>query len=182
MTNKTPRSFEGQHEGEYIVLWIEKHWIKYIRSLSIILVAGIIPGAITTSVTLMLVGTDTVVTNIIFLFLSLYELFVLLYAYIVLISDILDLFIVTNERIVDITQANLLERTISDTPLDNIQDVSASCKGFLPTILNFGSITVQTAGKTAEFTMNLIPDPFEKSKKILELINAQKNLDAPHEG
>ena len=176
------QSFEGQREGEYIVLWIERHWIKYIRSISIIVVAGIIPGAITASIALIMGSKDLLITNTIFIFLYLYELFVLLYTYIILISDILDLFIVTNERIVDITQISLLERTVSDTPLDNIQDVSAACKGFLPTILNFGSITVQTAGKTAEFTMQLIADPFDKSKKILELINAEKALSPTKEG
>jgi membrane protein YdbS with pleckstrin-like domain len=176
------QSFEGQHVGEFIVLWIEKHWIKYVRALSILSLAGLIPGAIAYGVTILLVGKEVAITNSVFVFLYLYELLVILYTYIVLLSDELDLFIVTNERIVDITQVSLLERKIADTPLEKIQDVAASSKGFLPTILNFGSITVQTAGKTAEFTMNLIPDPFGKSKKILELINMGKTLPPIKEG
>lgn len=168
-------TFEGQRSGEQVVLWIEKHWVKYFRALSLLVIGGLIPALIVYTVTFLFVKNMTVVHGIL-TFLYVYEIFILWYVFVELMNDELDLFIITNERIVDITQVSLLERKIADTPLEKIQDVAAECKGFLPTVLNFGTVRVQTAGKTSEFQMSLVPDPFGKSKKILELINIQKNL------
>ncbi len=169
------KTFDGQRSGEYVVLWIEKHWIHYIRSASLLVIVGILPGVLVYYLGIWIFPS---VVSPILSFLFLYELFVLLYVFIHIVNDELDLFIITNERIIDITQISLLDRKIADTPLDKVQDSSAREKGFLSNILNFGTITVQTAGKTAEFTMELVPDPYTKSKQIMSLIKSNAKLDS----
>lgn len=81
----------------------------------------------------------------------------------------LNMQVVTNQRIVDITQKNFLNHTTSELNLSRIQDVTAEIRGFLGTFFNYGNIYVQTAGETARFEFNNVPDPHKIAKLILDL-------------
>lgn len=165
--------FLEQRENEQILLWVEKHWIKYIRVLGIFIFMGIIPGLAIYLVS-MFAFQNKFFLALMMLFILTYELFILLYSYIHLMLDELDLFVVTDQRIVDITQENLFHRKVADAALESVQDATAESKGFEATILDYGDIAVQTAGKKSEFMMDLVPHPFSTSKKILEIVARYK--------
>lgn len=170
----------GQRDDEQVILFIEKHWIRYLRIGSIFFIVGIFPGILTYIILgMMTVSLQTFHYTMAIFFM--YELFILLYMFMEIVNDELDLFIITNRRIVDITQVGLLERHVADTPLENIQDVTASSKGLMETLFGYGTIRVQTAGKKTEFLMNIVPDPFEKSKKIMELMRIHKEQQYTNE-
>jgi len=57
-----------------------------------------------------------------------------------------DVFIITDERVIDIDFKNLIYKNITSTKLDNIQDVTYSVSGPLPSLLDYGNVLVQTAG------------------------------------
>lgn len=57
-----------------------------------------------------------------------------------------DAFIVTDERIIDVDFKNLIYKNITYTKIDNIEDVTYSVSGFLPSLLNYGNLLIQTAG------------------------------------
>ncbi len=167
--------FTEQRPDETIVLWIEKHWIRFVKVLSLFLFLGAIPGIAIFFVATMAFTDNDFARALLLCFGLMYELLVILYCYITLLLDELDLFVVTDQRLVDITQENLFHRRVADTPLENIQDATAEQKGFLPTILNYGDVSVQTAGKKSEFMMDLVPRSFDMSKRILEIASEKRS-------
>lgn len=80
----------------------------------------------------------------------------------------LDVWIITNERLVDAEQHRLFSREIAECPLYRIQDVIVEVHGLLPTLLRFGDIHVQTAGAQQEFTMRHVPHPHRIKNIIFE--------------
>lgn len=89
-----------------------------------------------------------------------------IYAFILWIDFYFDVWIITNERIVNIEQKALFIRTISELKFDKIQDTSVEIKGLIPTVLNFGNVHVQTAGNTERFLFHKVPDP-QKIKGLI---------------
>jgi hypothetical protein len=72
----------------------------------------------------------------------------------------LDLWAITNRRIVAIEQNGFFRRFLSSFRLERLQDMNISVTGIIPTLLNFGRIEAQTAGgSNEEFATNNMPDP-----------------------
>ena len=71
----------------------------------------------------------------------------------------LDVFIITDERILSIDQIGPFSRTISELRLERIQDVTIEQHGLLPTLLHFGTIRVETAGESPSFRFDFVPHP-----------------------
>lgn len=80
-----------------------------------------------------------------------------------------DMYIVTEEQILDIDQSSLLSQKISRTSLMRVQDVTAHVKGFWGNLLDFGSLTVQTAGHEKELILEDVPHPREVATRIMQL-------------
>jgi membrane protein YdbS with pleckstrin-like domain len=78
----------------------------------------------------------------------------------------LDIWIITNKRIVDIEQKGFFNRDISTFRMERIQDVTVAINGIIATLLDFGDIHVQTAGESQKFIIKGIAHP----KQIKELI------------
>jgi hypothetical protein len=77
--------------------------------------------------------------------------------------------IITPHKIIQVTQNGLFGRTISQFSLDHMQDVSASQKGFLPTVLGYGSVEVETAGEMENFVFNQAPNPKQVAAVIMKM-------------
>lgn len=80
----------------------------------------------------------------------------------------LDVWIVTDHRIVDIEQFSLFSRDVSEFRLDRVQDLTVEVKGILPTLLNFGDLHVQTAGMHHQFHINDVENPYAVKDRIIK--------------
>jgi len=100
---------------------------------------------------------------------SIFFLFGLLFLFQTFMDYWLDIFIVTDKRIIDINQTGLFHRTVSELRLYRTQDVTSEVKGFLASMFDFGDVYVQTAGETERFHFKDIPHPDAVAKRILEL-------------
>jgi len=58
----------------------------------------------------------------------------------------MNVFIITNKRIIDIDQKGFFNRTVSEADYEKIMDLSYSVKGFFQTVLKLGTIKIQAAG------------------------------------
>jgi hypothetical protein len=77
-----------------------------------------------------------------------------------------NIYIVTNERIVDIDFFYLLYKKFSQAELTKIQDINYTSGGILAAMFNFGNIVVETAGEAPNIDLELIPFP----EKVVETI------------
>lgn len=89
----------------------------------------------------------------------------------------LDVFIITDKRIFDITQYGLFRRTSSSFRLDRIQNITVEMSGIIQTLLDFGTIRLETAGEREDFVANYLARPYELKKTINEMqdIEAEKS-------
>ena len=81
----------------------------------------------------------------------------------------LDVLIVTNNRIFDITQEGLFKRTSSSFRIDKIQNVTVDQKGIIETLFDFGTIKLETAGEREDFVASYITNPYEIKKFVNEM-------------
>jgi membrane protein YdbS with pleckstrin-like domain len=86
-----------------------------------------------------------------------------------------DILIVTTLRLVDVDQRGIFARTVSEAPLESVQDVSWSRNGILQTVFRMGDLKVQTAGSTANIEAKSIP----RVEVVHELINELRQPGAP---
>jgi uncharacterized membrane protein YdbT with pleckstrin-like domain len=76
--------------------------------------------------------------------------------------------VLTNQHLVRVEQKGLFARSVSQLSLSRVQDVSGAVSGFLPTVLGFGDITVETAGAEDNFVFTTVPRPSEMSAACLK--------------
>jgi len=75
-------------------------------------------------------------------------------------SYYLDLWIITDRRIIVVDQINFFNRKVSHFRLERLQDIKVTVKGLIPTLLNYGTIRAQTASAAeSNFTSPGLPDP-----------------------
>jgi membrane protein YdbS with pleckstrin-like domain len=83
-------------------------------------------------------------------------------------------FIITSDRVIDIDQRGFFERVVSEASYDKVQDVSYKVKGIMGTILNVGSVTVQTAGTNSDLELNDVHEPQEAQHLITRKMEAYR--------
>lgn len=172
------RLFPAQEEDEKILLILRKHWFTYLI-FWVVSFLMILPLVIFFA--LAISGPEwltPVVEGISILFSSIYLLLILALMMNGFIDYYLDVYIITDRRIVDITQNGLFKRKIGELNLRQIQDISAQVDGIFPTLLHFGNVNIQTAAEIPNFAFENIAHPYEISKKILDLHEAYIKLGA----
>lgn len=100
---------------------------------------------------------------------SVYYLSTFLFFYTNFVTFHLDLWIVTNDRLLDIDQKSLFDRSISELDLYQIQDASSEVSGFFASIFNYGTISLQTAGTIEKFIFKNVSNPSKLRELILDL-------------
>ena len=87
----------------------------------------------------------------------------------------LDVWIVTNERVMNAEQHGLFNRLVSEVHLEQIQDITSETKGFAETFLTYGDVYVQTAGERERFRFKNVDNPDDVKITISELVTVCKN-------
>jgi uncharacterized membrane protein YdbT with pleckstrin-like domain len=76
--------------------------------------------------------------------------------------------IVTDQNLIQILQGGLFSRKISRLSVSNVEDVTADQHGFLPTIFDYGTLVVETAGEMKNFIFPYCPNPNKFADQILD--------------
>ncbi|MFA5812900.1 MAG: PH domain-containing protein [Patescibacteria group bacterium] len=100
---------------------------------------------------------------------SAYYLGIYLFFYAQFIEYYLDIWVVTNDRIIDVEQLGLFSKTISELDLFRIQDVTADVHGFFATIFNYGNLSVNTASANVGIIFRNISHPNEIRENLIRL-------------
>lgn len=168
--------FQGQRESETILAVIHRHWFDIATHfILIILFAGLIIGSFLALP--QITGGASLFKNQMFtLFLqNTFLLFLWMYAFLVWIDYYFDVWIITNERVINIEQKGLFVRTVSELKFSRIQDVTCEVRGMLSTILNFGDVKVQTASEEDFFLFRQVPDPYHVKDVIMERLRTERD-------
>jgi hypothetical protein len=90
----------------------------------------------------------------------------------------LNVWVLTNTRIVEITQRRFFDRQVSSTLLNRVQDVTTEVSGVLFSLLHIGNIHVQSAGTVDEFHMEGVANP----ERLRDIILARVAPGPSHTG
>lgn len=161
--------FDTQTEEEKIVLLLRKHWLTNLPWLMIAFVLIfapplVFPAAVSRGFLPFLPAN----------FILILGLFWLLFSFgFVLVNFIVwyfNVYIVTNERIIDVDFYHLLYKKLSSTRINNIQDITYHLGGVARAIFDFGDVLIQTAGTQANFEFEAVPHPEAVVRKINQLM------------
>ncbi|MCL5410947.1 MAG: PH domain-containing protein [Patescibacteria group bacterium] len=160
--------FPAQEESEKVFLLVRRHWFTYaiFWFFSFLM---LVPSAGVLAYWFYNPDISSFVGNIIILGESAYSLSVLAVLLYGFVDYYLDIYIVTDRRLVDIKQNGFFHREISELYLREVQDVKAKVDGFFPTTLHYGQVIIQTAGEIENFIFDSVPHPYAISKKIIDL-------------
>jgi hypothetical protein len=79
-----------------------------------------------------------------------------------------DLYVITDDRAVDIEKVPFVREHRREAGLDKIQDVRYLQEGLIATRLDFGNVRLETAGGIGEFTFDCIPHPRQVQVEIFK--------------
>lgn len=180
--------FPGQQSDERVFLFLRRHWISFVPPFLIVLLMVVIPIVMSTFFGFLNFSVEGIIAEffkslgnayavirakqtIVFMYSS-YYFFVASYFLVLWLDYYFDITIVTNERIIDIQQAGLFSRSVSELYLMQLQDISGKQKGLLQNLFNFGDVIIQTAGKKENFIIDHVAHSYQVSRKIMDLQEA----------
>ncbi len=154
--------------GERVVMKVRKHWFILLREKLGVAIAGIIPFVLAPFIFSLFQTPSTVAT-----FLSaLWCAFIIMGFMNVWTSYFLDIWIVTDRRIMYIEQVRFFVREVVTLRLERVQDATVRFEGFFETLLNFGSLRIQTAGAALdEVVIHGIPNPEWVKRRVLDEVD-----------
>lgn len=171
-------AFPGQRENENVLEVITKHSIVYWKIFTAFLIIVVFPLTALLLIWFAVYPLDLYYEQgmMVGLFCCVYFLYGLLFACIRWINEEFDVFIVTADRLIDITQVSFFKRSVASASLEQIQDTTGVVHGLMATLLHYGDLNVKTAaGNASEFFIDCIPNPEEVARRILDLANKKRN-------
>lgn len=163
----------NQQVNEKVEIFMRRHWIDLVRiaanTVGLLLVPAFVGVVI--SVTGVNIVGQPILGPLALVIFSVYLLLVSTLTLTSLTDYWLDVWVVTNERIINSEQLGLFNRVVSEVKLEQIQDITSEQKGFLETFLTFGDVYIQTAAERERFQFKNIDNPDDIKIKIGSLTN-----------
>jgi signal transduction histidine kinase len=161
---------------EKVIFFLRRHIIVFIGSVLMIVLLMLVPiGAwwLLDAVAPGLLAGE-ISGAAIKLTISAYYFWIWLFMFSNFVDYYLDAWVVTNDRILNIEQEGLFNRTVSELDLLNIQDITSEVHGVLPFFFGYGDVQIQTAAEQNRFVFEQIPKPEEVRKRLLTLVEEEQ--------
>ncbi|MBU1034775.1 PH domain-containing protein [Patescibacteria group bacterium] len=170
------KNLPGQAPDENVVKVLRRHWLTLLPLGFSLLFILLLPIAIAIVIEIIKpdLYSNQALTTLLVLGGSIFLLFAWLFLYQNYIDYYLDIWIVTDRRILNIEQHGLFGRTVSELRLYRVQDVTSEVRGFWKTMFDYGEVYIQTAGEEQRFIFEDIPHPNDAAKLILEMSEVQR--------
>lgn len=174
-------TFESQETGEKIILLLRQHLIVLIPPILIIIFLLFAPFIVQKLLLFLELNLFDFLSGVQVLLIGVFwYLLVFTYAVYRFIFWYFNIYILTNERIIDFDFRGILHKQASFAKLGQIEDVSPKMIGFFSTFFNYGDIYIQTAGEFREFEFQKVPRPDQVAHRILEEARLEEG-EAPGE-
>ncbi|MET0779685.1 MAG: PH domain-containing protein [Candidatus Saccharimonadales bacterium] len=154
--------FEDQFDDEEVLFVFRKHPVVMRKGLifgMLAILLGTVPALVTLEYTTYFIGLGAGLVLGCLVFLPSW------------IAWHFSVFIVTDQRLIQITQKGLFHRSVIDMGLSQIQMVNYQVSGLQETLLGFGTIMMQTF--VGDLVIHDIHHPAAIQKKLLEVLKQQ---------
>ena len=157
--------FETQENKEEIILFLHKHFITNLGWILIATIMFFIPIFTKTSTVLSFMPA-----NFRFFTVILWYVFIIIFVLENFLSWYFNVYIITDERVIDVDFYSLAYKHISETKIDRVEDVTYTQGGFIQSFFNYGRVDIQTSGEVTEFEFEDVPHPAQIAKVLNQLI------------
>lgn len=151
--------------GEKVEIVVRRHWIVF----WLVWLYALIWVLISFSILMFLNTAWAHILNIVF------WMFFAIFLYIEWLNHELDMFVITNNRIVWVEQKSFLNRWVTECNLGQVQEVNSITKWLLANIFNYGTISIQTAWNMTNLEMTFAPVPLNTSRSILNIVDKYRD-------
>jgi len=174
-------AFPGQYPDENILLIKRRHPITQLGLAIYILAMFLLPVFVYLVLNFFWqIPLNGILLKLFLFTTSLYLLFLLVVSFYMLIDYYLDVWIVTNQRIISIEQKGLFRRTVTELRYNRIEDITSEVEGLINTYFQFGDILIQTAAESERMILKQVPNPVETRRIIAEAYKkATDGFDRP---
>lgn len=154
--------------GEQVILHVRKHWLVFAGELLPYALLAWLPTLLPWLGNLLLRvgGANAHIPDLstanpwVHLALGLWWLLLWIGAFNRFTQYFLNLWVITNQRIVEIHQYGFFDRQVSSFLMARVQDVTTTVDGLFATIFGYGTVRIETAGTDSKhFVMSGLKDP-----------------------
>lgn len=163
-------------DNEQILMTLHRHWIILVFHF-LYFVALFISSWILMAYQSVII--DIIGSALYWWGLALYWIIFLTFILLDWINDELDIFIITDSRVIGIEQISALSRSVTECSLDRVQEVNAHTAGIFQTIFGFWDVHIHTASETSNMIVGYAPDPIENCRRINNIIQEYRNAHTP---
>lgn len=156
--------FETKEKEERVVLFLRQHPIILLPRILVVLLMIFAPGVLGVFPLLSFLPANFKVISVLG-----WYLVTTAFALESFLTWFFNVYILTDERIVDIDFVNLIYKEVSDANIDKIQDVTYKMGGAIRTVFNYGDVFIQTASEVPNFEFLAVPKPDEVAKILQNL-------------
>jgi len=162
-------TFEGQLPDENVVSLLRRHWFVLAGWTIFSAILFFLPFVISS------IFEDQIrkigASSVYWFFVSAYWVVVWHAYFYGVMKYFLDVWIVTDHRIIDSHQVGFFNRIVSEMHISKVQDVSTRTAGLIETLLNYGNVVVQTAGEEQRFMFKQVPSPTDVKNIVMRANN-----------
>lgn len=153
---------------EYI---LRRHWFTFLPKIILFLFLAVVPVLLYFMIQTLYptLFDHGVVFALGLVFASAFYLSILVFFYTEFIVFYLDMWVVTNDRIVDVEQLGIFSRSISELDLFRIQDVTADVHGAFATLIDYGTVTIKTASNNINIVFKDVKHPNKIREELIQL-------------
>lgn len=161
-------------KNEKLIKKVRKHWFILFKQVVVLIFIFILPFVLYLFLKVSNIAEDYeqlsfIFSPALFLFVSAsWSLLIWMKLASVWTDYYLDMWMITNKRVIDVEQKGFFHREISTMRMEQVQDVTIEIKGVIGTLFDFGDIHVQSAGESREFTIHGIPAPRRAKEVVLK--------------
>lgn len=172
--------FESMNDGETIIVLGRRHFITNLNWLAMVSVLFFVPFFWNEFPFFSSLNDNVHLAVVILWYLG-----ISFYVLMNLLMWFYNVYIVTNERLIDLDFLGLLNKTINVTQISKLEDINYTQRGLMSSMFNYGDVIAQTAseqrsgdtgdGEVSAFTFESVGDPNEVVRIISDLMKKEED-------
>jgi hypothetical protein len=145
--------------GEQVLAFVRRHWLYFSLKIAGVVLAGLGGTALGIAAVVMTFGFDGLPGVIAGAVIAAWAVYWAVRAYFTWYRYQNDIWVVTNQRLVDSLKRHWFHHQMASTDLVDVEDLRVERHGILETVFDFGDVQCQTAGVVQNFVLSGIPQP-----------------------
>jgi hypothetical protein len=157
--------------GERVVLFSRRHWVFLWPRLSLHALYGVAAVVGAGWIVNRISGLDGTSGKVFWVIAAIWIVYWAVRCYFDWYSYYHDIWVVTNQRIIDSIKPNFFNSRLASADLVDVEDISVQHSGIFATAFKYGDLRCQTAGEQPNFVLGGVPNPTH----ILSVVDASRD-------